>query len=174
MSSNPIKKKRPQEKRPSKKTPPGKGCSEQGLNLGTPRPPPPALRLAGLPTARTNPALSPLKGGLKGLHLLNIPRASAPECTGAPGTELFPRGPGLGPPRAAAAAAEDEDGEEAAGTWVLPMGQGMRSQRVPAVAAMGSAVAELGLGARTGLGGRRGANFLIAGCQFFSYQPQQC
>lgn len=135
---------------------------------------PPALCLAGLPAARTNPALSPLKGGLKGLHLLNIPRASAPECTGAPGTELFPRGPGLGPPRAAAAAAEDEDGEEAAGTWVLPMGQGMRSQRVPAVTAMGSAVAELGLGARTGLGGRRGANFLIARCQFFSYQPQQC
>lgn len=53
------------------------------------------------------------------------------------GAELFPRGPGEGPPRAAAAG--DEDGEEAAGTWVLPMGQGtrMRAQRVPGVSAMG-------------------------------------
>lgn len=59
----------------------GGAAGTGGDGLGVPSPPPQQpLCLAGLPVPGTSPALSPLKGGLKGLHLLNIPRASAPGC----------------------------------------------------------------------------------------------
>lgn len=95
VPSNAARRQQQKKKRPSEKTHAlVKDAQRAGAQFGCPPcppslPPPKALRLAGLPAARTNPALSPLKGGLKGLHLLNIPRASAPECTGAPARSCF-------------------------------------------------------------------------------------
>lgn len=68
------------------------GCGGT-VGPGVPTTPQQSPRLAGLPAPGTSPALSPLKGGLKGLHLLNIPRASVPGCVskgtsqGAAGTD---------------------------------------------------------------------------------------
>lgn len=97
------------------------------VGLGVPSRPQQPPRLAGLPVPGTSPALSPLKGGLKGLHLLNIPHASIPGCVS--------KGTGQGAARMdggdTAATAGEKGRGEALESHTLP-GAGGLSARPPA------------------------------------------